>query len=135
MNGPLLPAWRVAWLLTRLRLRRLFNLLGVFGGRNRKRSGTRPKKRGSALLTGFVVLAMALTYGNLAHQAVAQLGRLVGAPQAGVDAVFGPALLHVLTVELALLTLAGVLMAVGSREPTVISTPASVSSASSTDST
>lgn len=116
MNGPLLPAWRVAWLLTRLRLRRMLNLVGAFGSRRKKRGGTRPRRRGSAMLTGFVVLVMAATYGNLAHTAVAQLGRLVADPAADAGAVFGPALLHVLSVEMTLLTLAGVLMAVGSRD-------------------
>jgi len=116
MNGPLLPAWQVAWLLTRLRLRRMLNLLGAFGSRNKNRGGTRPKKRVSLLLTGVVVLAMATTCVNLADQAVTQLARLVAGPEAGADNVFGSALLQVLSVEMTLLTLAGVLMAVGSRE-------------------
>lgn len=111
------PAWRVAWLLTRLRLRRLLNMLGSI--RRRKpgpRSGTRPKRRGSALLAGVVVLMMALTYGNLAHQALSRLAELVSDPAAGVDGAFGAALLQVLSVEVALLTVAGLLMTVGSRE-------------------
>lgn len=116
MNEPLLPAWRVAWLLTRLRLRRMLNVVGAFGSRNKKRGGTRPSKRSSVMLTGFVALAMAATYGNLAHTAVAQIARMVADPEAGVDTVFGSALLHVLSVEMTLLTLAGVLMAVGSRD-------------------
>jgi ABC-2 type transport system permease protein len=118
MNGSLLPPWQVAWLLTRLRLRRLLNLLGAFSSRRKKRSGTQPKKRTSLLLTGAIVLAMAATYTNLAHQAVIHLVRLVADPEAGSDRVFGSALLHVLTVEVALLTFGGVLMTVGSRELT-----------------
>ncbi len=120
MTRPLVPAWRVAWLLTRLRLRRMVNLMGLFGRRGKARDGarggTRPKKRGSVLLTGFVVLAMVLSYGNLAHNAVLQLTRLVDVGDADIEAVFAAPLLHVLSVELALLTLAGVLMTVGSRE-------------------
>ena len=116
MREPLLPAWHVAWLITRLRLRRMLNLMGAFRTRNKKRSGTRPKKRSSMLLTGFVVLAMSMSFGNIAYQAVRQLGRLVADPEPGATTVFGSALLHVLSVELTLLTLAGVLMAVGSRE-------------------
>jgi ABC-2 type transport system permease protein len=118
MNGSLLPAWRVAWLLTRLRLRRMLNLLGALSSRKKKRSGTRPKRRTSLLLSFVIVLAMAATYGNLAHQAGVHLMRLVADPEAGGDHVFGSALLHVLSVEMALLTLAGVLMTVGSRELT-----------------
>jgi ABC-2 type transport system permease protein len=108
MSESLLPPWRVAWLLTRLRLRRLLNLLGAFSSHKKKRSGTRRKRRTSFLLTGAIVLALAATYGNLAHQAVVHLVRLVA--DAGTDGghVFGPALL----------TLAGVLMTVGSRELT-----------------
>ena len=105
MNPPLLPGWRVAWLLTRLRLRRLLNMLGSI--RRRKpgqRSGTRPKRRGSALLAGFVVLMMALTYGNLAHQSVSHLSDLVDDSAAGDGGAFGAALLQVLSVELALLS-------------------------------
>jgi membrane protease YdiL (CAAX protease family) len=116
MKGPLLPAWQVCWLLIRLRLRRMLNLLGSFGSRHKKRGGTRPKRRTSVLLTGAVVLAMALTYGSLAHDALTELARLVADPEAGVDTVFGSSLLHVLSVEMLLLMLAGVLMAVGSHE-------------------
>ena len=118
MNKPLLSGWRVAWLLTRLRLRRMLNMSAAFRTRKKKRDATRPKKRNSLLLTGFIVLAMVMAYGNLAHEAVVHLERLVADSGTDTDDVFGSALLHVLSVELALLMLAGVLMTVGSRELT-----------------
>ncbi|MFC5499323.1 CPBP family intramembrane glutamic endopeptidase [Caenimonas terrae] len=117
MTHPLLPAARVGWLLIRLRLRRLVNLAGTLNRRgNKQRSGTASKRTGSALLTALLVLAMVLAYGNLAHEAVGRLARLAAEPPLAGGAAFGPALLHLLSVETALLTLAGVLVPLGSRE-------------------
>ena len=121
MTRPLLPAGQVAWLLIRLRLRRLYNQTGAFNqmgafNRSKKRSGTANKKKGSALLTGFLVLAMVLAYSSLAQQAFSLLANVVGETPVAGGAVFGPMLLHPLAVEMALLTLAAVLMPLGSSE-------------------
>lgn len=116
MSGPLLPSGRVAWLLIRLRLRRLFNLVGSMNRFGKARSGSAPKRRGSALVAGLLMTLMVLTYGNLAHQAIADLALEVDNPAVLRGVAFGPELLHLLAVETALLTLAGVLMSLGSRE-------------------
>jgi len=99
VNASVLPAWRVAWLLTRLRLRRMLNLAGALGAGKNKRKGTRRKKPTSLLLTAAVVLAMAASFGNLARDAVVHLGRLVAHRPLGVGQAFSPALAHVLSVE------------------------------------
>lgn len=116
MTRPLLPAGHVAWLLIQLRLRRLFTRIGSFNRSSKKRSGTATKKRGSAFVAGLLGLAMVLVYGNLAHQAISRLARLVEETTVTGGAAFGPALLHLLSVETALLTLAAVLVPLGSRE-------------------
>ncbi|HTI04854.1 MAG TPA: type II CAAX endopeptidase family protein [Gemmatimonadales bacterium] len=118
MNASVLPAWRVAWLLTRLRLRRMLNLAGALGAGKNKRKGTRRKKPTSLLLTAAVVLAMAASFGNLARDAVVHLGRLVAHRPLGVGQAFSPALAHVLSVEVALIMFAGTLMTLASRELT-----------------
>jgi len=112
MTGAPLPPWRVARLLIGLRLRRLSNQLATIGRGRKRRDGTKPRKRSSGLTTAFIVLAMLLTYGNLANQAVSRLMQQVE----GQNAAFGPGVMHVLSVEMVLLTLAGVLMTLGSRE-------------------
>lgn len=95
MSGvrPLPGAWQMLWLLTRLRLLRLFNLMGAVGrlsfGR-KGRGGAQPaartgtgRKRGVGLLAGlFLGSMMLLGFGAMAHQSLKNLHQtLVVQPQ------------------------------------------------------
>jgi len=82
---------RMFWLLTRLRLRRLYNLLGVVGslsfGRKKKdgspsRSGTAKKALTGPILGLLMVVLMMFTFGNMAFQSLVNLHDQVDEEQA-----------------------------------------------------
>lgn len=80
-------AARMFWLLTRLRLIRLFNLTGTLGRlstwRKREgRQGTSRKSKTGPILGFFVVLAMLFAFGNMAQQSVRNLHGFVDFSQA-----------------------------------------------------
>jgi len=136
MNGfPPVGTARAAWLLARLRLRRLLNLATVSMRRkpDTGRAATAGKRRGRWLLPLAMALAMTFAFAHLSHQIVVNLHcELVhGDPCAGYDDVegrervagdamraapFSPALAHGLAMELCLLWLVALLVPLGSRE-------------------
>ncbi len=74
-------AWRAAWLLARLRLRRQFNQLRSayrFRKASPARTATRRKASSGRLLTAFVVLAMFGNFANLSHQSLVNMRKALG---------------------------------------------------------
>ncbi|KQV47179.1 hypothetical protein ASC95_23600 [Pelomonas sp. Root1217] len=99
MNGlnatrPAPGALQMFWLLTRLRLRRLYNLLGVVGklsfGRSKKtaqgRTGTAKKALTGPILGLVMALFMMLTFGNMAFQSLVNLHDRVDGEQPRLEA-------------------------------------------------
>lgn len=135
MNS-VLPGWRAALLLIRLRLRRLVNLTLAMGLRRRgpattaasadsalgSRRATAPKRRGRWLVSLLIVGLMVFAYTNLAHQAIAHLVHDFGVSDDDAEpivtgiATLGPQLVAALQLELTLLAVSAILMTVGSRE-------------------
>jgi len=119
-------AARGAWLLTRLRARRLLNQL-VFAysrpiGGTKGRTATPAKRRNPWLITGFVGVTMLFSFGGIARQTIVNLhvvldrtsqGRLL--PLSRLPE-FSDALTRGLSMDLTLLFLVTVLMTLGVRE-------------------
>jgi ABC-2 type transport system permease protein len=118
-----------AWLLTRLRLRRLLNQTSAVYNRplnaRKGRPATPAKNRNPWLVTGFVSIAMLFSFGNLARQAIVNLhlvldlnlsGRMLSRGSARMPEIFSAVLSRGLTMELSLLFVIAVLMSLGTRE-------------------
>lgn len=126
---------RAAWLLARLRLRRLLNMATVSLRRKSAagRVATAGKRRGRWLLPLVMALVMTFAFAHLSHQIVLNLhceltpgdvcAGLAGleerervAAAALREAPFSPALARALAMELCLLWLVALLVPLGSRE-------------------
>ncbi|TWI63551.1 hypothetical protein IP91_03522 [Pseudoduganella lurida] len=133
MNGPVSGAG-AAWLLARLRIRRLLNLASTPLRRKKPgRAATASKRRGRWLLPVFVALMMTLAFTHMSYGIVLNL-QCELAPGTACDAQmqeserqqvaagelaggsFGPAVKAGLALELTLLWLVALLVPLGSRE-------------------
>lgn len=136
-------AGRAAWILTRLRVLRLYNSVSYVWDRSlsvsKRRSATPGKKKNRWLTSFFIVAMMMFSFGNLAHQGLINLHRALDLGQSvsqgpggttvaslasrareqhyySPSAPFSEALNKGLALELVLLMLAGLTVAVGSKE-------------------
>jgi ABC-2 type transport system permease protein len=116
-------AIRGAWLLTRLRLRRLVNQMTAMyntpiGGR-KGRAASPAKRRNPWLVTAFVALMMLFSTGNIARQAMLNLHGAVDGAGARVESLpvlFSEALTRALTMQLSLLIGVTFLLTLGAKE-------------------
>jgi membrane protease YdiL (CAAX protease family) len=121
-------AARAIWLLTRLRLLRLFNILNTFSwGKKKPRQGTQRKRTVQWILTPLVGLAMLFSFVNILHQSVLNLHCALdvhgchGASQSGIAAQLqahpiSTALAAALTLQMLLMWLSAILLPLSSRE-------------------
>jgi ABC-2 type transport system permease protein len=92
INSLPISAWRAAFLLTRLRLRRQFNQIGAAFGRYRVKSSS-TKQSGSPtrwIVTALVAIAMLISFGNLAYQSVVNLENALGTVAVRNDGAANP---------------------------------------------